>query len=161
MSVPLSHQVSHSWLRTTPDSGPANKRTNTYSSGFSAPVRVETDLSDDDLFFLLAHDSDEFNRWEAGQVLARKLMPNLVSGFEQNKPLVLNPKFIQGLSSVLSDTSLDKVLQLLWWQLSVSTLGGFASTQVTAQRLGSQELALECLALGLPSACAPHNVLPL
>ncbi|KAG2267144.1 hypothetical protein Bca52824_074223 [Brassica carinata] len=141
--------------------------------GFSAPVRVETDLSDDDLFFLLAHDSDEFNRWEAGQVLARKLMPNLVSGFEQNKPLVLNPKFIQGLSSVLSDTSLDKldvhhhlvllrqVLQLLWWQLSVSALGGFASTQVTAQRLGSQELALECLALGLPSACAPHNVLPL
>ena len=148
-------------------------------------------------------------------------MPNLVSGFEQNKPLVLNPKFIQGLSSVLSDTSLDKVrlcihtyhilsnlktnplfkqklsrhtphlclpssqikpkalnslaqldvhhhlvllrqvLQLLWWQLSVSALGGFASTQVTAQRLGSQELALECLALGLPSACAPHNVLPL
>ncbi|CAF1943530.1 unnamed protein product, partial [Brassica oleracea] len=121
--------------------------------GFSAPVRVETDLSDDDLFFLLAHDSDEFNRWEAGQVLARKLMPNLVSGFEQNKPLVLNPKFIQGLSSVLSDTSLDK--------LSVSALGGFASTQVTVQRLGSQALALECLALGLPSACAPHNVLPL
>lgn len=31
--------------------------------GFSAPVRVETDLSDDDLFFLLAHDSDEFNRY--------------------------------------------------------------------------------------------------
>ncbi|KAF3556531.1 hypothetical protein F2Q69_00014148 [Brassica cretica] len=76
--------------------------------GFSAPVRVETDLSDDDLFFLLAHDSDEFNRWEAGQVLARKLMLNLVSDFQQNKPLVLNPKFIQGLGSVLSDTSLDK-----------------------------------------------------
>lgn len=103
--------------------------------GFSAPVRVETDLSDDDLFFLLAHDSDEFNRyvpfhnildlfsftrssfihlfcifrWEAGQVLARKLMLNLVSDFQQNKPLVLNPKFIQGLGSVLSDSSLDKV----------------------------------------------------
>ncbi|KAF2566117.1 hypothetical protein F2Q68_00025832 [Brassica cretica] len=76
--------------------------------GFSAPVRVETDISDDDLFFLLAHDSDEFNRWEAGQVLARKLMLNLVSDFQQNKPLVLNPKFIQGLGSVLSDTSLDK-----------------------------------------------------
>lgn len=30
--------------------------------GYSAPVRLETDLSDDDLFFLLAHDSDEFNR---------------------------------------------------------------------------------------------------
>ncbi|KAF3521815.1 hypothetical protein F2Q69_00046345, partial [Brassica cretica] len=76
--------------------------------GFSAPVRVETDLSDDDLFFLLAHDSDEFNRWEAGQVLARKLMLNLVSDFQQNRPLVLNPKFIQGLGSVLSDSTLDK-----------------------------------------------------
>ena len=30
--------------------------------GYSAPVRVETDLCDDDLFFLLANDSDEFNR---------------------------------------------------------------------------------------------------
>ncbi|CAN7082976.1 unnamed protein product [Brassica oleracea var. botrytis] len=76
--------------------------------GFSAPVRVETDLSDDDLFYLLAHDSDEFNRWEAGQVLARKLMLNLVSDFQQNRPLVLNRKFIQGLGSVLSDSTLDK-----------------------------------------------------
>lgn len=31
--------------------------------GFSAPVRLETDLSDNDIFFLLAHDSDEFNRY--------------------------------------------------------------------------------------------------
>ncbi|XP_010541673.1 PREDICTED: puromycin-sensitive aminopeptidase-like [Tarenaya hassleriana] len=76
--------------------------------GFSAPVRLETDLSDDDLFFLLAHDSDEFNRWEAGQVLARKLMLSLVSDFQQKKPLVLNPKFVHGLSSILSQSSLDK-----------------------------------------------------
>ncbi|XP_010545647.1 PREDICTED: puromycin-sensitive aminopeptidase-like isoform X2 [Tarenaya hassleriana] len=76
--------------------------------GFSAPVRLETDLSDDDLFFLLAHDSDEFNRWEAGQVLAKKLMLSLVSDFQQKKPLVLNPKFVQGLSSILSESSLDK-----------------------------------------------------
>lgn len=110
--------------------------------GFSAPVRVETDLSNDDLFFLLAHDSDEFNRyvpfynillllyalstfrsfiflnfrWEAGQVLARKLMLNLVSDYQQNKPLVLNPKFVKGLGSVLSDSSLDKV----WLYISLS-----------------------------------------
>lgn len=30
--------------------------------GYSAPVRLESDLTDSDLFFLLAHDSDEFNR---------------------------------------------------------------------------------------------------
>ncbi|KAH8521990.1 hypothetical protein H0E87_002856 [Populus deltoides] len=63
---------------------------------------------DGDLFFLLAHDSDEFNRWEAGQVLARKLMLSLVADFQLGKPLVPNPKFVQGLSSILSDSNLDK-----------------------------------------------------
>ncbi|XVE57913.1 hypothetical protein DITRI_Ditri04bG0128000 [Diplodiscus trichospermus] len=76
--------------------------------GYSAPIRLESDLSDSDLFFLLAHGSDEFNRWEAGQVLARKLMLSLVSDFQQNKPLALNPKFVQGLRSILCDTILDK-----------------------------------------------------
>ncbi|KAL4279760.1 hypothetical protein GQ457_03G019580 [Hibiscus cannabinus] len=76
--------------------------------GYSAPVRLESDLCDSDLFFLLAHDSDEFNRWEAGQLLARKLMLSLVSDFQQNKPLTLNPKFVQGLKSILCDTGLDK-----------------------------------------------------
>ncbi|XP_037495626.1 puromycin-sensitive aminopeptidase isoform X2 [Jatropha curcas] len=76
--------------------------------GYSAPIRLESDLSDSDLFFLLAHDSDEFNRWEAGQVLARKLMLSLVADFQQNKPLALNPKFVNGLRSILGDSSLDK-----------------------------------------------------
>lgn len=31
--------------------------------GYSAPVRLDSDLTDDDLFFLLANDSDEYNRY--------------------------------------------------------------------------------------------------
>lgn len=42
-------------------------------------------------------------------MLARKLMLSLVADFQQNKPLVLNPKFLHGLRSILSDSSLDKV----------------------------------------------------
>ncbi|KAL5718632.1 membrane alanyl aminopeptidase [Ranunculus cassubicifolius] len=76
--------------------------------GYSAPIRLESDLTDDDLLFLLAHDSDEFNRWEAGQVLARKIMLNLVTDFQQNKPLALNPKFVAGVKSMLCDPTLDK-----------------------------------------------------
>ncbi|XP_021754185.1 puromycin-sensitive aminopeptidase-like isoform X1 [Chenopodium quinoa] len=76
--------------------------------GFSAPIRLQSDLSDSDLFFLLAHDSDEFNRWEAGQILARKLMLSLVEDFQQNKPLHLDAKFVNGLKSILCDRSLDK-----------------------------------------------------
>nr|CAB3483836.1 unnamed protein product [Digitaria exilis] len=76
--------------------------------GYSAPVRLDSDLSESDLFFLLANDSDEFNRWEAGQVLARKLMLSLVADFQEQKALVLNPKFVDGLRSILRNTSLDK-----------------------------------------------------
>ncbi|GMY30359.1 puromycin-sensitive aminopeptidase isoform X1 [Fagus crenata] len=75
---------------------------------YSSPIRLESDLTESDLSFLLAHDSDEFNRWEAGQLLARKLMLSLVADFQQNKPLVLNPNFVHGLRSILSDSSLDK-----------------------------------------------------
>ncbi|PSS11393.1 Puromycin-sensitive aminopeptidase [Actinidia chinensis var. chinensis] len=76
--------------------------------GYSAPIRLDSDLTDSDLFFLLANDSDEFNRWEAGQLLARKLMLNLVADFQQNKPLTLNPKFVHGVKSILCDSTLDK-----------------------------------------------------
>ncbi|HJW25217.1 MAG TPA: aminopeptidase N [Rhodocyclaceae bacterium] len=42
--------------------------------GFSAPVVLAMDYSDDELAHLLAHDSDPFNRWEAGQRLAGRLI---------------------------------------------------------------------------------------
>ena len=38
--------------------------------GFSAPIKLVTDLDADDLAFLAAHDSDAFNRWQALQTIA-------------------------------------------------------------------------------------------
>ncbi|MFY9237628.1 MAG: aminopeptidase N [Roseovarius sp.] len=38
--------------------------------GFSAPVIVERDMSDAERAFLMAHDTDPFNKWEAGRALA-------------------------------------------------------------------------------------------
>jgi aminopeptidase N len=42
--------------------------------GFSAPVRLDVPCSDEELGHRLAHDSDPFNRWEAGQQLAGRLI---------------------------------------------------------------------------------------
>lgn len=42
--------------------------------GFSAPVRLKMDRSDEDLAVLLAHDPDPFCRWEAGQELASRVI---------------------------------------------------------------------------------------
>lgn len=47
---------------------------------FSAPVKMAVDgQTDDDLVFLFANDSDPFNRWDAGQRLAMKLILKLYS----------------------------------------------------------------------------------
>lgn len=47
---------------------------------FSAPVKVRHEIADADLIFLLRHDSDPFNRWQAGTTLA---MAALVKAAQQ------------------------------------------------------------------------------
>ncbi|WP_457671309.1 aminopeptidase N [Thiolapillus sp.] len=48
--------------------------------GFSAPVRLHYPYADHELVFLMAHDSDGFNRWDAGQQLAQRVILGLVEG---------------------------------------------------------------------------------
>ncbi len=41
---------------------------------FSAPVKLHIDRPDEDLLFLIRNDRDEFNRWEAAQTLAMRIL---------------------------------------------------------------------------------------
>jgi aminopeptidase N len=45
--------------------------------GFSAPVKVALDLTDDELLSLLRHDTDPFNRWQSTQTVATRLLVQL------------------------------------------------------------------------------------
>lgn len=47
--------------------------------GFSAPVKLTSDLSNDDLRLLQLNDTDGFNKWEAGQTLALRTIENLMN----------------------------------------------------------------------------------
>jgi hypothetical protein len=67
-----------------------------------------------------------FLRWEAGQLLSRKLMLSLVADFQQQKPLALNPSFVGGIRSILCNTTLDKVLFYFNWKVLYGEL--FCST---------------------------------
>lgn len=74
---------------------------------FSAPVIVEYDYTSDELAFLLAHDSDPFNRWEAGQRLATRALLSLATNVQQRVPLALPDAFIAAFGAVLRDGSLS------------------------------------------------------
>jgi aminopeptidase N len=74
---------------------------------FSAPVIVEYDYGNDELAFLLAHDSDPFNRWEAGQRLATRELLALAARASAGQPLEMNDALVDAFSRVLSDASLS------------------------------------------------------
>ena len=78
---------------------------------FSAPVVLEYDYTDDELAFLLAHDSDAFNRWEAGQrLMTRRLLALAADGVmvEQRYPSnSLDQLITNALGALLIDDALD------------------------------------------------------
>ncbi len=75
--------------------------------GFSAPVKLKTDLSDADLTFLMAHDSDAFNRWEAGQSLGGRILLGLVADQQAGRALVLPDSYVAAVAKVLEDADQD------------------------------------------------------
>ncbi|MES2089344.1 MAG: aminopeptidase N [Pseudomonadota bacterium] len=72
--------------------------------GFSAPVVLDAELSDDALFTLLAHDLDPFNRWESAQKLALRRLLAAVSG---NGHVELDARFIEAMRGILRSHDLD------------------------------------------------------
>ena len=72
---------------------------------FSAPVKLTTDLKDADLLFLMAHDSNAFNRWEAGRTLAMRLLITAATGLAPKSKM--QSAFIEALGKTLADESLD------------------------------------------------------
>jgi aminopeptidase N len=77
---------------------------------FSAPVKLHYAYSDADLRFLFKHDKDAFNRWEAGQQYAIKLLLNLVRDYQQDKALQLPKEFFEMFDYVLKHEQEDKFL---------------------------------------------------
>jgi aminopeptidase N len=78
--------------------------------GFSAPVILEYDYSDQQLLTLLANDSDPFNRWEAAQRLATGRALAFIRG---DGPVQLDAPYIEAMRSVLRHPQLDAAFKEL------------------------------------------------
>jgi aminopeptidase N len=75
--------------------------------GFSAPIKVNANLSADDLRFLAAHDSDPFNRWQAIQTLATALLVENVAAIRAGKEPREDEGLNAALTAILADPSLE------------------------------------------------------
>jgi aminopeptidase N len=78
--------------------------------GFSAPVTLTSDAPEKDAYVLLAADPDLFNRWEAGQILAKKLILARVAGTPDE---LGEERFAGAIGRALSDQSADEAFKAL------------------------------------------------
>ncbi len=69
---------------------------------FAAPIRVIQPQSTDDLALLLAHDTDPFNRWDAGRTLVMQTLRAMVT-----RDAAPEAALLDGLLAVLRDDTLD------------------------------------------------------
>ncbi len=85
--------------------------------GFTAPVVLEFDYTDAQLLHLLEHDSDAFNRWEAGQRLAVKSALVAINSIAANPHTechkALNDAYLDAMRQVLHHPRLDAAFKEL------------------------------------------------
>jgi aminopeptidase N len=76
--------------------------------GFSAPVVLDRPTTTEERAFLLAHDTDPFNKWEAGRQLAKDVLSRMVT--ENASP---GPAYLDALLRVARDGALDPAFRAL------------------------------------------------
>ena len=81
---------------------------------FTAPVNLDCTLTEEQWLTLLAHDTDSFNRWEAGQRLAVQAALRFIRGHQnpQTEP-VLGTDYLQAMKAVLNHPDLDSAFKEL------------------------------------------------
>ena len=75
--------------------------------GFSAPVILELDESDERLAFRMAHDSDPFNRWDAAQRYMERVILDLAAASADGRTMDVPQAFGHAFRALLIDESLD------------------------------------------------------
>ncbi|MDJ0823997.1 MAG: aminopeptidase N [Rhodobacter sp.] len=76
--------------------------------GFSAPVILDRETTTEERAFLLAHDNDPFNKWEAGRALAKDVLSKIVT--DGAAP---GPAYLDALERVARDDTLDPAFRAL------------------------------------------------
>jgi aminopeptidase N len=101
--------AAHSFVFT----GIAERPVLSINRGFSAPIKLVTDLSTDDLAFLATRDGDPFNRWQALQSIALRLLIDNVGEIRKGGKSKNDDKLMLALASLVEDASLEPAFMAL------------------------------------------------
>jgi aminopeptidase N len=97
--------------------GIAEKPVLSINRAFSAPIILKQNITQSELLFLMAHDGDSFNRWEAAQSLGKTLIAKAYSALKAKKALPKIDKFAAALSATVQNPALDDAFKALMLSL--------------------------------------------
>ena len=80
---------------------------------FSAPVKLEYEYTDSELSFLMAKDTDSFNRWEAAQKLYCRTFMKQVEAKQKGVKLDVSSELTTAFQAIISNDQLDYHLKSL------------------------------------------------
>ena len=103
--------------------------------GFSAPVKLDYNYSPDQLAFLMAHDTDGFNRWDACQTLSFMVLQQLTDDAIAQRPVTMDPQLIEAFTSLIEDQQLDPAMVQLMLQLPSEAQLHERATEIQAQAI--------------------------
>lgn len=93
--------------------GMAERPVLSINRGFSAPIKLVTDLTGADFAMLARHDSDPFNRWQALQTTALRLLVDNVSRLRVGGMPRADDSLIAALAAILDDANLESAFVAL------------------------------------------------
>jgi len=106
---------------------------------FSAPVKLSYDYSQQQLACLFAHDTNAFNRWDAGQILMGRLLLAPTPSIPEVDLVVV----VDAISKILNDAQLDPSLKALAVQIpNLNSLIG-ETEKVSFDNLGNKHRQLK------------------
>ena len=85
--------------------------------GFSAPVKVYYDYSNADLIHILKYETDEFNKYDACQLLYKKEIFNLIECYEKDQSYEVSKDLIHALNSIIDDSNLENAFKAFIFNL--------------------------------------------
>ncbi|WP_020177976.1 aminopeptidase N [Methylopila sp. M107] len=74
---------------------------------FSAPVKLDSDLTDDDLLFLAGHDGDPFNRWQSTQTVALRHLVTATAAIRDGGTVPVDPRLADAVGRAFAPDETD------------------------------------------------------
>jgi aminopeptidase N len=89
---------------------------------FSAPVNLQWDICNDDLYFLMEKDTDEFTRRESAQKIALRLFSTLIPAAQSGAALDVDAKYVRAIGQILSDEKLSPAFKAQMLELPTDVI---------------------------------------